>query len=155
MTSTTPTARAPRRFRPRAGLAVLLGALLIAAELGLAGTALAGSSSSLKFKSGGEGQGRIYDPSRLRTKKSGTAPGRVLRRPPVPEPENPRPLRSTARIPSPEPHTHGGSGYVRRGNRFYEVTEAPTLTRRSDQRIRATIPSPETHKRGRTSAATR
>jgi hypothetical protein len=66
----------------------------------------------------------------------------------------PRQLRSTAKIPNPEPRNRGGSGYVRRGKYFYEEPEAPTLTRKSpNSRLKASIPSPENPARRRTKSA--
>jgi hypothetical protein len=136
-----------------APIAAVFAAVVVAASAVSAGDAWAGSSS-LKFKQSGEGTGRVYDPSRLRTKKTGPAPGRVLRNPPIPEPENPRQLRSTAKIPSPEPRGRGGSGYARRGKYFYEIPEPPELTRTApNARLKASIPNPESPPHRRKSAA--
>ena len=139
------------RRADRRGLATALLAALLIAEVALPGTALAGSSKS----SSSEG-GRIYNPSRLRDNATGPAPGRAMRRPPIPDPENPRPLHSTAKIPSPEPQPRGGSGYVRKGNKFYFEAQPPQLTRENpNQKIRNSIPNPESPKRGRKSFASR
>lgn len=92
---------------------------------------------------GSEG-GRIRNPSRLRTPRESGSPGRRMKRPSIPEPEQRIPLRSTARIPSPEPHKRGGSGYVRRGQFFYETPRDIELKRtRGNDQGKPTIPRPE------------
>ncbi|HZR83751.1 MAG TPA: hypothetical protein VFD92_21830 [Candidatus Binatia bacterium] len=140
------------RGRERASafaVAVLIGAVAAA----IPDVAAAGSNK-LPFKQSGEGTGRMYSGSRARTSKSGPAPGRILQPPPIPDPEDPRPLHSTAKIPSPEPHLRGGSGYVRKGQYFYEEPTPVQLTRQNpNQRLKWSIPNPENHVRRKTAAA--
>lgn len=100
----------------------------------------------------GESTGRIYNPKRTRTSKTGAERGRDMKRPPVPDPRDHQQLRSTAEVPSPEPRARGGSGYARKGKYFYAEPTPPTLTRRTNERAHATIPSPEPPPRRRSAA---
>lgn len=122
----------------------LVGFLLCAACFGalLAPPALASTTKRRRYGTGGDG--RMYDPSRLRTNATRQAPGRYMRRPEVPEPEMPRELRSTATIPDPTPNLRGGTGYERRGKYFYREADEPVLSRRAGRAdYRAAIPSPD------------
>ena len=66
------------------------------------------------------GGGRVGNPKNLRTKKTQKERGRMMRRPPMPEPRMKTPATYRATIPDPTPRTRGGSGYTRRGGYFYE-----------------------------------
>jgi hypothetical protein len=91
-----------------------------------------------------DGGGRIYNPSRLRTQRESRSPGRKIRRPQIPEPEQRVPLRSSALIPNPEPKTRGGSGYERKGQYFYETPRDIRLKRTKGQTgYKPSIPRPE------------
>ena len=88
--------------------------------------------------------GRVGNPKRLRAQREGRPPGRKMSRPPVPEPEQRVPLKSSALIPNPEPSERGGSGYARRGKYFYETPKAIELSRRKPgSGYKATVPRPE------------
>jgi len=91
----------------------------------------------------GEG-GRVYNPSRLRTPREPRPPGRRMQRPPIPEPEQRLPLRSTAIIPNPEPNKRGGSGYQRNGKYFYETPKDIEMKRvKGNAGYRPSVPRPE------------
>jgi hypothetical protein len=88
--------------------------------------------------------GRLYNTQRLRVPREQRAPGRVMRRPSIPDPEDRQPLRSSALIPSPEPSTHGGSGYQRNGKYFYATPRDIQLRRvKPGYGYNPTIPRPE------------
>ena len=133
-------------------IALLVGLALLAA---LPARAVAGSGRQ-RF-GGDQGNGRIYDPERLRNGRTSASLGRFMRRPDVPEPDAMRSLRPTAAIPDPTPRLHGGSRYTRLGKYFYENPSGPLLTRKSPkQQYRNLVPSPEVVEGGRKrSAATR
>jgi hypothetical protein len=96
-------------------------------------------------KSGSDGGGRIGNPSRLRTQRESAAHGRQMKRPPIPDPEDRLPLRSTALIPNPEPSSRGGSGYQRNGKYFYATPRDIEMKRtKPGTGYNATIPRPET-----------
>lgn len=115
---------------------LLVGAVLV----GFAGV----STAPAWARSGSEGGGRIYKPSRLRTPREPRPPGRRMSRPPIPEPEQRQPLRPSALIPNPEPRSRGGSGYVRKGKYFYEMPRDIELKRLKNRRgYRPSIPRPE------------
>ncbi|MBM4243175.1 MAG: hypothetical protein FJ148_05075 [Deltaproteobacteria bacterium] len=96
-----------------------------------------------RSQSGGDG-GRIYDPKRLRTQRERPLGGRTMSRPAVPEPDQRKPLRSSALIPDPGPSKRGGSGYTRKGKYFYETPKDIELTRsKPGAGYNATVPRPE------------
>lgn len=128
--------------RGRFALAVGLAALLLLAGVGDAIPVAWAEDSPGK---GARPSGRIYNPSRLRTRAEGASKGRSMQRPPIPDPESRALLRPQADIPNPEPRSRGGAGLVRRGKSFYEVPQPPTLARRTGVSRRATIPNPEVH----------
>lgn len=114
----------------------------------LAATLLVGfagvSTAPAWARGGSESGGRIYRPSRLRTPREPRPPGRKMSRPPIPEPEQRQPLRSSALIPNPEPRSRGGSGYARKGKYFYELPREIELKRLKNRRgYRPSIPRPE------------
>ena len=114
---------------------VLLLALALALVLPEALSAMAASSS--------EG-GRVGNPKRLRAQREPRPSGRKMSHPPVPEPEQRLPLKSSALIPNPEPSERGGSGYTRRGKYFYETPKDIELTRtKPGAGYKATVPRPE------------
>ena len=114
---------------------LVLGALSLALVVSCVDVSLAGST--------GEG-GRVGNPKRLRTQREKPQGGRKMSRPPIPEPDQRKPLRSSALIPNPEPSQRGGSGYMRKGKYFYETPKDIELTRtKPGSGYRATVPRPE------------
>lgn len=111
------------------------GTLALALVVSCADVSHAGST--------GEG-GRVGNPKRLRAQREKSPGGRKMQRPPIPEPEQRLPLRSSAIIPSPEPSKRGGSGYTRNGKYFYETPKDIELTRtKPGSGYKVSVPRPE------------
>lgn len=118
-----------RILAPCTALALLLGGLVVALPE--------------PADAQGSGGGRIYNPKRLRTRAEAPARGRILKDPRK-APESPRqPARRRAIIPNPEPNARGGSGYVKRGNMYYEKPAQIRVGGNPKRRVeRVTIPHP-------------
>lgn len=136
----------------RATVATGLAAVLLAAHLGSAARAMAGQAR----RTDGGISGRIFDPSRLRTRKEAPADpssGRALQPRVTPDPEKREPVVVRAEIPNPEPRARGGQGLERRGKYFYDAPRPPELARPGASRLqRETIPRPEVRVRTRSEA---
>jgi hypothetical protein len=113
--------------------------------LSLVALALALSLAHVERAAAGSSEGgRIYDPSRLRTQREPRPKGRKMSRPPIPEPEQRLPLRTTATVPNPDPISRGGSGYERKGKYFYETPKDMQMTRtKTGAGYKANVPRPE------------
>ena len=66
------------------------------------------------------GGGRVGDPKNLRVKKTQKERGRIMRRPPIPDPRLPQPATLRATIPDPTAKHRGGKAHNRRGRYYYE-----------------------------------
>ena len=114
---------------------LVLGGVSLALVLSCVEVSSAGST--------GEG-GRVGNPKRLRAQREKPLGGRKMSRPPIPEPDQRKTLRSSALIPNPEPSKRGGSGYARKGKYFYETPKDIELSRsKPGSGYRATVPRPE------------
>ena len=81
------------------------------------------------------GGGRIGNPKNLRTRKTQKERGRIMRRPPIPEPRMKTPATYRATIPDPTPRHRGGGGYARRGKYFYEKPKPIYASRGRTKRL--------------------
>ncbi len=93
--------------------------------------------------------GRVYNPKRLRTRAERPARGRTVSDPRrATTPPQRQPARRRALIPNPEPQKKGGSGYLKRGQRYYAIPERIRVGGNPKRRVeRVTIPHPNKKER--------
>ena len=92
------------------------------------------------------GGGRVGDPKNLRVKKTQKERGRIMRRPPIPDPRPKQPATLRAAIPDPTARPRGGKGYNRRGRYFYEKPKPIYAGRGTQKRL---LPPDPTYRKTR------
>ena len=92
------------------------------------------------------GGGRVGDPKNLRGKKTQKERGRIMRRPPIPDPRPKQPATLRATIPDPTAKPRGGKAYNRRGRYYYEKPKPIYAGRGNKKRL---LPPDPTYRKTR------
>ncbi|HAC79201.1 MAG: hypothetical protein P8K76_03265 [Candidatus Binatia bacterium] len=79
--------------------------------------------------------GRVGDPKNLRVKRTQKERGRIMRRPPIPDPRLKQPATLRATVPDPTAKPRGGKAYNRRGRYYYEKAKPIYAGRGKQKRL--------------------